>query len=94
MPSVRFPAADRQTLFDHYRRDADPEVRRRAHILKLLDAGHPWATVGAVLFCSLSTISLWKRRFEKDGVDAALGRPEAGGVRAYTSGPPWWCGGC
>ena len=65
----------RQDLLDHYRRSADPDVRLRAHILLLLDAGHPWATISAVLFCSTSTISRWKRRFEKDGADAVFGRP-------------------
>jgi transposase len=64
-----------KALLGHYRRAVDPEVRLRAHILLLLDAGHPWATIGAVLFCSASTISRWKRRFEKEGVDAVFGRP-------------------
>jgi transposase len=73
--SIRLTPAQRQELFDHYRRDAVPEVRLRAHILLLLDAGHPWATIGAVLFCSASTISRWKWRFEEEGVDAVFGRP-------------------
>jgi transposase len=73
--SILLTPAERQTLLDHYRRFADPGVGHRAHILLLLDAGHPWATIGAVLFCSLATISRWKRRFEQDGVDAILGRP-------------------
>jgi putative transposase len=75
VPSIPVTLAERQELFDHYRRDADPEVRLRAHILLLLDAGHPWVTISAVLFCSASTISRWKRRFEKDGANAVLGRP-------------------
>jgi putative transposase len=73
--SIRLSPTDRNALLGHYRRSADPDVRLRAHILLLLDAGHPWATIGAVLFCSLSTISRWKRRFEAEGVDAVLGRP-------------------
>jgi putative transposase len=73
--SIHLAPAERQELFGHYRRDADPEVRLRAHILLLLDAGHPWATISAVLFCSISTISRWKRRFEKEGADAVFGRP-------------------
>src|SRR5689334_7119779 len=75
MSSIRLTPAERQALLDHYRRSADPEVGHRAHILLLLDAGHPWATICAVLFCSLSTVSRWKRRFEKEGVDCVLGRP-------------------
>lgn len=92
MPSIRLSRAERQDLFDRYRRSADAEVRLRAHIL-LLDDGHPLATIRAVLFCSLSTISRWKRRFEKDGVDAVLNRPR-GRKRSATSGRRWWSGGC
>ena len=58
MPSIPLTPAERQDLLAHDRRSADPEVRLRSHILLLLDAGHPWATVGAVLFCSASTIML------------------------------------
>ena len=70
---IHLTRAERQDLLDRYRRSADPEVRLRAHILLLLDAGHPWATISAVLFCSFSTISRWRRRFEAEGVDAVLG---------------------
>jgi hypothetical protein len=72
-------------------RSTAPEVRFRAHILLLLDAGYPWETTAAVLFCSVSTISRWKRRFDGEGVDAAHG---AGVGPASTSGPHWLCGGC
>jgi transposase len=75
MPSIRLSSGDRKSVLDLYRRSAQPEVRLRAHILLLLDAGFPWATTTAVLFCSSSTISRWKRRFEKDGAAAVLGRP-------------------
>lgn len=75
MASISLNLAQRQALLDHYRRSADPAVGHRAHILLLLDAGHPWATIGAVLFCSASTISRWKRRFEEEGTDAVFGRP-------------------
>jgi len=68
--SIHLTPVQRQELFVRYRRAADPDVRLRAHILLLLDAGHPWATVGAVLFCSQSTISRWKRRFDREGADA------------------------
>jgi putative transposase len=74
MTSIHVTPADRQALLDHYRRSADPNTRQRAHILLLLHAGHPWATISAVLFCSLSTISLWKARYEAEGVDAVFGR--------------------
>jgi transposase len=72
--SIHLTPAERQALLNHYHRAADPGVHLRAHILLLLDAGFPWATISAVLFCSLSTISRWKRRFEEEGVGAVLGR--------------------
>src|SRR5262249_7817469 len=79
-------SADRQTLLDHYRRAADPAIRLRSHILLLLDAGHPWVTISLVLFCSLDTISRWKRRFEAEGADALLGRPRG---RRPSAGHLW-----
>jgi transposase len=75
MASIHLRDAERHQLLDRYRRSADPEARLRAHILLLLHAGHPWATISAVLFCSLSTISRWKQRFEAEGVDAVFGHP-------------------
>ena len=75
MDRIHLTPADRQDLLGYYRRSADPDLRLRAHILLLLDDGHPWAAISAVLFCSVSTISRWKRRFEKEGADAVLGRP-------------------
>jgi transposase len=75
MSSIRLTPGERQCILGHYRRATDPGIRLRAHILLLLDAGYPWATVSAVLFCSFSTISRSKRRFEGQGVDAVYGRP-------------------
>src|SRR5262249_50460654 len=75
MVSINLSQGARKALLDHYRRAADPEVRLRAHILLLLDAGQPWATISAVLFCSVSTISRWKQRYEMEGADAVFGRP-------------------
>jgi transposase len=88
MPSVHLTPTDRQALMAHYRRSADAEVRLRAHILLLLADGHPWATVSAVLFCSLDTVSRWKRRFADEGVDAVFGRPRGrprSGVHIWAS---------
>jgi putative transposase len=75
MASIPLSPEKRQGLLGQYRRATDPQVRLRAHILLLFADGHPWATVGAVLFCSASTISRWKRRFEKEGPTAIVGRP-------------------
>jgi putative transposase len=75
MTSIRLSAEDRNALLDHYRRDPDPQVRLRAHILLLLADGYSWATITAVLFTSPDTIARWKRRFERGGVADVLGRP-------------------
>jgi putative transposase len=75
VPSIRLSPADHKALLHHYRHSADPDVRHRAHVLLLLAAGYPWATITAVLFCSLSTLSRWKTRYEAEGVNAVLGRP-------------------
>lgn len=75
MTSITLTADDRNTLLDHCRRDPDPQVRTRAHILLLLAGGYPWATIAAVLFTSPDTIARWKRRFESGGVGEVLGRP-------------------
>jgi putative transposase len=72
--SIHLTAVQRQELLADYRGTADPDIRLRAHILLLLADGYPWATVSAVLFCSLSTISRWKRRFAKEGVAAVAGK--------------------
>lgn len=75
MANISLKPAERRALLGRYRRATDPDVRLRAHILLLLDAGHPLASVSAVLFCSVSTISRWKRRFEREGADTVLGLP-------------------
>src|SRR4051812_34002090 len=75
MSSIFRSPAERGAVLRYYRQAAEPDVRLRAHILLLPDAGHPWATICAVLFCSTSTISRWQRRFDAEGVDAVFGRP-------------------
>ena len=75
MTSIRLTADDRNTLLGYYRRDPDPQVHLRAHILLLLADGHAWATIAAVLFTSPDTIARWKGRFQSGGVAAVLGRP-------------------
>lgn len=75
MLSISLTADDRKALLDHYRRDLDPQVRLRAHILLLLADGHTWATIAEVLFTSPDTIARWKRRFDAGGVQEVLGRP-------------------
>ncbi len=88
MTRLRLTTADRRDLLDHVRRSPEPEVRLRSHILLLLADGHPWVTIAAVLFCSTSTITRWKGRFEAGGVDAVFGRPRG----RNRSGVHLWAG--
>lgn len=72
--SIALPSRDRKALLDLYRRDPDPAVRLRAHILLLLAQGYPWAGIAAVLFTSTSTIARWQSRYQQGGVSAVFGR--------------------
>lgn len=71
--SVCLDARQRRALLDRYRKDPEPEVRFRSHILLLLADGHTWATVGALLFCSSRTIDRWVKRFEAEGLEGLAG---------------------
>ena len=71
--SVILDARQRQVLLDRYRKDHDPEVRFRAHILLLLADGHTWATGATLLFCSSRTIDRWVKRFHQEGVEGLAG---------------------
>jgi transposase len=64
----------RDELLTLYRKDPDPELRFRAHIILLLAAGHAWDTIEAMLFCSSRTLDRWKQRFEDQGIDGLTGR--------------------
>jgi transposase len=61
-------------LLQIYRKNPDPELRSRAHIILLLAEGHPWATIKDVLFCSRLTIDRWLKRFEPQGAEGLAGR--------------------
>ena len=71
--SVTLDVRQRQALLDRYRRDPDPEVRFRSHILLLLADDHTWETVAAMLFCSSRTIDRWVKRFHEEGLEAVAG---------------------
>src|SRR5436190_7527298 len=71
--SVTLDARQRQALLDRYRKDHDPEVRFRSHILLLLDDGHSWVTVATLLFCSSRAIDRWVKRFHAEGVEGVTG---------------------
>lgn len=83
--SIRLRAAERKTALTAVRRGNDPDLRLRAHILLLLDAGQPWALIAAVLFTSTATINRWRRRYLAGGLDAVLARPRRSRYR-------WWAG--
>ncbi len=71
--SVTLDARQRRALLDRYRKDPDPDARFRSHMLLLLDDGHTWEEVSAVLFCSSRTIDRWVKRFRAEGVEAVAG---------------------
>src|SRR5919112_450959 len=71
--SIDLSPAQRSTLLDRYRKDSDPEVRFRSHILLLLADGYTWATVASLLFCSSRTIDRWVKRFHAEGVQGVAG---------------------
>src|SRR3954453_23154552 len=64
----------RDELLTIYRKDSDPELRFRAHIILLLGEGHPWDTIEAMLFCSSRTVDRWLKRFRSEGVAGLTGR--------------------
>jgi len=72
--SIRLRLGERKTALSVVRRGTDPEYRLRAHVLLLLDDGHPWALIVTVLFTSTSTISRWRKRYLQGGLDAVLSR--------------------
>src|SRR3954463_14912672 len=71
--SVTLDPRQRQALLDRYRKDRDPEVRFRAHILLLLADGYTWAAVATLLFCSSRTIDRWVKRYHAEGIEGLAG---------------------
>jgi len=70
--SIVLGGSQRKRLLQLYRKEPDPQVRLRAHIILLLSEGRAWALIAAVLFCSTATIARWKRRFECGGINGLL----------------------
>src|SRR5512135_1791953 len=56
------------------RKNPDPELRSRAHLILRLAEGHPGATIEDVLFCSRRTIDRGLKRFEPQGAEGLAGR--------------------
>jgi hypothetical protein len=72
LPSIHLTPGDRKTLLRHCRSSPDPAARLRCHILLLLDAGHAWVLIAAVLFTNSATINRWRRAYLRGGIDAVL----------------------
>src|SRR5436305_11814242 len=70
--SIVLVGGQRKRLLELYRKEPDPAVRLRAHLILLLADGYAWSLITAVLFCSTATIARWKQRFEQGGVEALL----------------------
>ena len=52
----------RDELLTIYRKDPDPELPFRAHIILLLAEGYAWDAIEAILFCSSRTVDRWQKR--------------------------------
>src|SRR5665213_2176494 len=78
--------SQRDELLQTYRKDPDPELRSRAHIILLLAEGHRWDTIEAVLFCSSRTVDRWLKRFEAEGFEGLTGRKRG---RPFRLGLGW-----
>ena len=76
----------RDELLTLYRKDPDPELRFRAHIILLLGEGHAWDTIEAMLFCSSRTVDRWLKRFRDEGVPGLTGRKRG---RPFRLGFSW-----
>lgn len=76
----------RDELLRIYRKDIDPELRFRSHIILLLADGHPWDTIEAMLFCSSRTVDRWLKRFQAEGVAGLTGRKRG---RPFRVGLGW-----
>src|SRR3954454_14250285 len=79
-------AQQRDELLNLYRKDPDPELRFRAHILLLLGEGHARDTIEAMLFCSSRTVDRWLKRFQADGVAGLTGKKRG---RPFRLGLVW-----
>lgn len=76
----------RDELLALYRKDPDPELRFRAHIILLRGEGHAWDTIEALLFCSSRTVDRWLKRFQAEGVAGLTGKKRG---RPFRLGF-WW----
>src|SRR5262245_41548268 len=78
--------SQREDLLRIYRKDPDPELRFRAHIILLLAEGWRWEIITTLLFCSSRTIDRWKKRFDAEGIEGLTGRKRG---RPFRFGLGW-----
>jgi transposase len=71
---------DLTTLEDHLRRERDPKLKPRLHLLVLLKAGQVTSRDRAATQLALhrNTVAAWLRRYRDGGLDAFLTYKEAG----------------
>ena len=69
-----------------YRKDPEPELPFRSHLILLLAGGYTWDTIEAMLFCSSRTLDRWRKRFEAEGVEGLTGRKRG---RPFRLGLGW-----
>src|ERR1700733_2093228 len=84
--SIAITPKDRKRLLEMYRKSTDPAIRLRAHVVLLLAEGYPWSQIAAMLFTTPRTISRWKKRFQREGVNAVFGRNRGRPLVLVT----WW----
>ena len=71
---------DLTTLADHLRRERDPKLKPRLHLLVLLKSGQVTSRDRAATHLALhrNTVAAWLRRYRDGGLDALLTYKEAG----------------
>jgi transposase len=72
--SIALTPKDRKILLEMYRKSLDPAIRSRAHVVLLLADRYAWNQIAAMLFTTPRTISRWKKRFQREGVEAVFGK--------------------
>jgi putative transposase len=60
----------RDELLTLCRKDPDPELRFRAHIILSQGEGHPRDAIEAMLFCTSRAAGRWLERFQAGGSPA------------------------
>ena len=84
--SISLKPKDRKLLLEMYRKSTDPVIRLRAHVVLLLADRYPWSQIAAILFTTPRTISRWKKRFEREGIESVFGRSRGRPLVLVT----WW----